>query len=275
MAACEVKPGFSVGFGGNLEYIKVRLENRRFVPVPGGGGAQYEVAKIKLDSDYKPGYGWNAALSWTPKKSLKLGASYHSRVIVHVDGHADITQIPSGDAQVDAAVAAQLPPDQGVTTVLRLPAIGAAGVAWDWGSAWTLEGDFTYTGWSLFSDLPIYFQRSPSSNERIVEDYDDSFQLRFGAEHRLAAFTYRFGYYFDQAAAPTRSVSPILPDADRQGGTLGLGLKFGRDQHVTLDLYELALFVKQRSTDGINRDGFNGEYKTYVNASGLSLAYRW
>jgi long-chain fatty acid transport protein len=172
-------------------------------------------------------------------------------------------------------VAAQLPPDQAVSTVLRLPSIAALGVAWSWGSAWTFEGDAVYTEWSTFEDLPIYFQRSPSSNDRIVENYDDSFQFRVGVERRFQAFTWRMGYYYDEAAAPTESVSPILPDADRQGATLGLGLGFGRDKRLTLDLYELAVFVANRKTDGVNLDGFEGEYKSFVNSTGLSLAYRW
>jgi long-chain fatty acid transport protein len=274
-AAYQMKPNLSLGFGGNLVYTSVALQNRRFLPAPGGGGSQFEVASIALDSDYSPGYGWNAGLSWVPLKSLRLGATYRSKVIVYVDGQADFTQKPTGNPVVDAGVAAQLPPDQAVTAVVRLPAIWAAGVAWGLGGSFTLEADATYTEWSLFKDLPIYFAQTPASNETIVEDYENSLQLRFGLEHRLSVFTYRLGYYHDEAAAPTQSVSPILPDAARDGGTFGLGFGFGRDRRWALDLYELALTVKNRNTDGINRDGFNGEYKSFVNASGLSLAYRW
>jgi len=42
-----------------------------------------------------------------------------------------------------------------------------------------------------------------------------------------------------------------------------------------VDVYELAIFVKKRSTENVNRDGFDGEYKTFVNAAGVGLAYRW
>ena len=274
-AAHQYRKNLSVGFGGNLVYSRATLVNRQFVAAPGGGGAQYEIANFSLVSDLAPGYGWNGGLTWTPGTNWKVGATYRGQVIFHADGSADITQYPTGDAEVDAVVSASLPPDQTASTVIRLPSIAALGIAWSWGSSWTFEGDAVYTGWSAFQDIPIYFQATPSANRRIVEDYEDSFQFRLGAENRRPAFTYRLGYYFDQAAAPTESVSPTLPDADRHGVTLGLGLGFGSDKRLTLDLYQLAVSAQNRKTEVINRDGYEGEYQSFASATGLSLAYRW
>ena len=70
------------------------------------------------------------------------------------------------------------------------------------------------------------------------------------------------------------TVTPLLPDADRNGPSLGVGIPLGGGQW-TLDAFELPLFVKQRSTGGVNRDGYDGTYKTFVNLAGLSLQYRW
>ena len=275
VAAREMGKKLSVGFGGNLVWTRLDLRNRQFIAAPGGGGGQLEVASFTLTSNVNPGYGWNAGLAWAPMKDLKVGATYRGQVIIHANGDADIDQFPTGDSQVDAAVAASLPPDQPASTVIRLPTIGALGLAWSWGSSWTFAGDAVHTGWSVFKDIPIYFRNSTSSNQKIVENYDDSFQFRFGAENRRPAFTWRFGYYIDQAAAPTESVSPTLPDADRQGATLGLGMGFGTDKRLTLDFYQLAAFVQNRKTEGINRDGYEGEYKSFASATGVSLAYRW
>lgn len=274
-AAVAVTPKWSVAAGGNVLWSQVELNSRQLAVVPGGGGAQTDVAKNKLSSDYVPGYGWTLATSWRPNAQWALGAVYHSKVVTHVDGDAEFKQVLTGNAAFDAGVAAQLPPNQAVKTVLRFPALWSGGVAWKPVEAWTIEADFNFVEWSLFHDLPIYLQTTTSRSRVIVENYDDTFQIRVGAEHRLPNWTYRVGYYYDEAAAPTESLTPLLPDAGRNGATLGLGFAFGPEKRWSLDLYELALFVQHRNTEGVERDGFNGEYKSYVNAAGASLAYRW
>ncbi len=274
-AAWAPNPKWSAGVGLDLAFAKVNLQNRKQAVVPGGGGAVADVAKIVLDSDYKSGWGWNAAVSALPAPMWKLAATYHSRVIVKPSGSATFTQIPTGNAAFDAGVAASLPPNQGVSTVLRFPAVWTGAVAFDPKANWTIEADANFFEWSAFSDLPIRFSQTSSANETLVEDYKDSWQFRVGAEHRLAKYTYRFGYYYDQGAAPDESVTPILPDANRHGATLGLGCKLGADQRWSLDLYDLAVFFENRSTNGVERNGFNGEYKSFVNAAGVGLGYRW
>ena len=273
-AAYEVNPRWSVALGGVAAFTNVELDQRLYTPIPGGGGAQAQVAKLNLKGNTTAGYGWNAAMLFRPDSTIRVGAYYRSKVVVHEDGDATFTQIPTGNASLDAAVAASLPPNQGVKTVLRLPAMWSAGVAWNPAPAWTFEYDLNYVEWKAFSDLPIEFKTTPSASETRVEDYDNSWQIRVGVEHRLPSWTYRFGWYYDKAAAPRQSVTPLLPDADRNGPSLGVGIPFANGKWH-LDAYELAIFVSQRSTEGVNRDGYDGTYKSFVNAAGLSLEYRF
>jgi long-chain fatty acid transport protein len=272
-AAYAVNPKLSVAFGVDAAMASVKLDNRILLPAPGGGGAQVDVAKAELKGDNTVGWGWNAAVNAEPDPKWKLGARYRSRIVVHEDGSANFTQIPTGNAAFDASVAAGLPPNQGASTVLRLPALWSAGAAYLPCDAWTVEGDFNFVQWSAFSDLPITFHQTPAANRVIEENYDDSWQVRVGAEHRLKTWTYRFGGYYDKHAAPTSSVSPLLPDTDRYGPSIGAGLPFGGKW--TANAYWLPLFTKQRSTDGVNRDGYDGTYKTFVNLAGLSFEVRW
>ena len=274
-AAYAFGPRLSAGVGVDATFAKVKLQRRQQAVAPGGGGGVVDVADVQLSSNYDAGWGWNAALLFAPTPQWKVAATYRSRIVVDAKGRVDIHQIPSGDAAFDAAVAAGLPPNQDANSVLRFPATYTGAVAWTPVGAWTIEANFVFFEWSAFRDLPIDFQQTPSFSETIREDYRDARQIRVGAEHRLPRFTYRFGYYYDQAAAPDPSVSPILPDAPRHGATLGFGCPFGPDHRATIDVYDLALFVKKRSTNGVERDGYDGEYKSFVNAFGAALGYRW
>jgi long-chain fatty acid transport protein len=271
---------WSFAGGGNALFTKVLLRNRTLMVDPYGGGGLLDVAQTELAADFTPGYGWNAAVLYTPASRWRVGAFYRSKVVVHLEGDADFEQIETGDATIDAAVAAQLPPDQGVGTVVRFPAVWNLGVAFDPDPAWTVEADFVWYEWSVFTDLPFFFDATPSRNAVRREDYKDSWQVRVGAEHRRGDLAYRLGYYYDRSPAPTHAVSPLLPDADRMGVSLGLGLDFGAKRNWTVDGYGMALFLDRRYGTTSNGEAdpayeYRGDYKTFTGMLGLGLGYHF
>ena len=269
--AWAVREHLSLAAGPNVLYAKVELNN--IGTHLSTGGQPVNVTNAKLESDMTPGYGFNLAALATPAPNFKLGLSYKSKITVDInDGRAKFTQIATGDAALDAAVAAGMPVNQGVKTQLVFPASFTFGLAWDPAPEWTYEVDGVWTGWSAFEKLPLTFATDASLNTDLIENYGDQYQVRAGAEHRGESWNYRLGYYYDQAAAPAESVTPLLPDATRNGFTLGLGTMRGK---WAIDFYNLFLFVEKRSTESRNRDGYDGVYKTYVNALGATLAYHW
>jgi long-chain fatty acid transport protein len=267
---------FSVAVGYDALFAGVDLHNVEEAVIPGGGGGKANVAEIRLKSSFKPGQTWNAAALFSPQADWKFAVNYRARSHVKIDdGDATFKQIMTGNAAFDAYVATQLPPNQKAASELRFPSILSLAAAWNPTPDWTWEVDANQTAWSWFKELDVQFSKSPASNLVIPEEYKDSWRVNIGAEHRLPKLTYRFGYYYDQAAAPTESVTPLLPDANRHGATVGMGYKLGKDKAWTLDWYNLALFVENRSTDGKNRDGYDGTYKSFVNSFGMNLGYHW
>ncbi len=275
-ASYAVNDQWSLGAGFDALFAGVELNNVTLALVPGGGGGQVNVAHVNLKGGYTPNYTWNAGALWTPEPEWKFGLNYRARVHVKIDdGDATFTQILTGNTAFDNAAAAQIPPNQKATAWLMFPSILSIGAAWNPTPDWTWEVDANQTKWSFFDELPLSFSKSPEKSTAIPEDYNDSWRFNFGAEHRLPNWTYRFGYYFDQEAAPSESVTPLLPDANRHGVTVGIGKPFGKNKAWQLDAYNLALFVEDRSTNGAERDGYNGTYKSYVNGFGASLGYHW
>jgi len=257
---------------GSVELHQIRLSP----PLPGSGGGRANVADVKLESAMRTGTGFNGALLWAPAYEWSFGLAYRGGIDVKIDdGDATFTQIPTGNPSVDAGVAASLPPNQKVGTTLHFPAILSVGAAWRPLPQWTWEADVNWTQWSDFDRLALDFKTTNSADTSLVEDYHDSYRVSVGAERRGRRFTYRLGYYYDQDAAPAESVTPLLPDASRHGATLGLGFKLGAKKNIAVDLYNLALFVETRSTEGISRDHYDGVYKAYVNSTGLTIGYHW
>ena len=80
----------------------------------------------------------------------------------------------------------------------------------------------------------------------------------------------RGGYFFDQSPAPAESISPLLPDADRNGFALGGTWKSGRFHADAAMWY---LLSPARSTEGVSRDSFDGTYKSHAVTLGIFLGY--
>ena len=277
--ALQLNERWSVSAGMTQMYASVELDKINLSPpVPGGGGGRVSVANVHLESSLgsSSGSGANLALLWKPKKDWRVGLNYRAGIDVKVeDGDATFTQIPTGNAPLDSIVALGLPPAQKVGTTLHFPAMLSVGAAWDAMPGWTWECDVNWTEWTAFDALPLDFKTTNSIDQSIIENYHDSYRVSIGAEHRLDSHRYRFGYYYDQEAAPAPSVTVLLPDAARHGATLGFGFDMGKDKAWTIDLYNLALFVETRSTEGVSRDAYDGVFKAYVNSFGATITHRW
>lgn len=256
-----------VGAGANLVFSKVELE--RHIPAFNPFlGQTVDVGTVLLESETEFGAGWNAGIQWQPADKFRVGATYRSKVSVDYHGSADFTRRDTGDPQFDPIVQATFPPDQGIATSVPFPAQGSIGFAYEPCSAWAFEGDFNWTWWDELESLEVHFLSTPVLDFEAVQDWKGVMNIRVGTEHRRADWSYRAGYYYDRTPQPRASMGPLLPDSDRHGITLGLGHDFGR---TTLDAFALGIIAPERSTEGENRDGYDGTYSNKSFTMGLSL----
>jgi long-chain fatty acid transport protein len=128
-----------------------------------------------------------------------------------------------------------------------------------------------FYGWSSFDELPIELENRPELSSIVVEDYKNTFQIRVGLDRRLNdTWSVRGGYFFDESPSPPESVSVLLPDADRHGLCLGGTWRRGA---LHVDAGAWLVLSSARSTEGVNRDRFDGTYDNSATTLGVSFGY--
>jgi long-chain fatty acid transport protein len=268
--AYKVADRLAIGGGVDFRMAKVQLD-RNAPTINPFTQRVVDAAAVALKSDYNSGWGFNVGVLAKPTRNLSVGASYRHNVKVDFTGKATFTLLPTGNAQLDAAVATRLPSgEQPVETAIDFPAFFAVGMAYDW-DTWTLAADVNWHRWSSFDRLPITFTERPDLSSIAEEEYEDSMIYRVGLEKRLGErWAVRGGYYYDQSPTPTLSVSPLLPDADRHGLSAGFTYRSGRWR---VDVANWYLLFKDRSTEGRSRDNYNGSYRNRAELFAVSLGY--
>ncbi len=234
-----------------------------------------EVGQVHLYTDWKGGWGWNVGLLGKLDGGFSIGATYRSNVKVNYTGKASFTQFSSGYPDFDAIVGTQVPFGSKVSAVTSIKYPDEVRVALAWhGQKWGIEGDVVRMGWSSFKDLPIDLVGYPMLSEIRPENYKDSNTYRLGVEYKASpSMSWQFGALYDKSPVPIESVSPLLPDADRKGGSIGAS--FGLTPKTRLDISYLYLKFSDRGTGGVNYDSYEGTYKTTANLFGITVVHRF
>lgn len=230
-----------------------------------------DVADVTLESDLDFGYGFQVGLLHKVNNSFSWGLSYRSSVEVDYSGEGRLDQISTGNAQLDAAVAASLPlgVDLPIETAIDFPDQASLGLAFALTQYTVLEVDVNWTGWSSFDSVTIDFTTADALDSELPQGWDDAYNYRVGVRWDSGDSEWRLGYVYDESPQPDEGVSPLLPDANRNGITLG----YGRDvAGKKVDLALMYLPFDERETN-TNRDNFNGTYNTTAWLFGATLSF--
>jgi long-chain fatty acid transport protein len=171
---------------------------------------------------------------------------------------------------------------QPVTTTIKNPAMMTLGLAYKLANGWTLLGDYQLTWWSQFDTLALVFPADAFGvlSRTLYERYHNTSGFRLGAEWaRDAKWTFRGGYLYHNGAAPAETVTPLLPEGERNEVTAGATIKLSRV--LTADLaYQ---YIRQNDRRGRTREPLfsqvptigmnNGLYTFHAHLFGVSLGY--
>jgi len=119
----------------------------------------------------------------------------------------------NGDVETDAL-------NPKLSSEFNLPSIMSFGAAYQLTSRLRLEGNYVHFGWSHFEKLAMDFDIDDIDQD-LVFKYDNAWQVRFGLDFAVVEdeLNLMFGFVHDTTPQPLQSVSPLLPDSDRNVDT--------------------------------------------------------
>jgi len=306
--AWRFAPNWQVGGGPVIGYSTVQLRQSldlaRQQAQPGltfgqlGVAAQTEFARAKL-SGSGTAFGFNVGVHGALGADWEIGARYLSQLDFHYDNaDATFSQVPTNlvlsagnpldlppGTPVDALLATEFAPGaplsaQKVSTRIKHPAQFQVGLGYSGLVNTRVEGDFEWTQFSSFGQLPIDFSGPASGQSRtLLEDYENSWSIRIGAEHAFAVgIKGRVGFTYVKSPAPDATVTPLLPDMNRRNYTAGFGVPLS--PRYTLDAAYLHVDTSGRRGRIVERTsadqtalGLNSGFYT-LDANVVSLSIR-
>jgi long-chain fatty acid transport protein len=251
--AYKVNDQFSIGVGVNYVTGGVKMKLATSIP--------FNSPPPLVNLDLKAtGIGFNGGIIYKPMPELSLGASYRSAVKLDATGSAkfepnySVLNLPNGDAAAS----------------IKLPATGYFGASYKLMNNLEIEADYQYIGWSSYKELAIEFKADPTKNKVSPKNYQDTYILRFGAEYTMKSLQVRAGYLYDHTPVLTEYDEPLLPDANRNGVTIGLGYKLTENLRVDATYFFLKFDQRKAEHTIVSLDG---TYNSSATLIGIDVGY--
>ncbi len=301
----QITPNWSIGGGpvfGHSSVELIQAVDLSTVATPAGPTfgqlgipKRTEFARARLKGS-STAFGVDVGVHGKLTPEWDMGVRFLSQLSFNYDD-ADATFVPvptglvlaannpfgaTAGTPVDALLAGQftttLAP-QKVSTQIRHPAQVQVGFAYSGLERTTLSAEYSYVGWKSFNQLPVDFQGG-APDRLLIEEYNNTSGIRLGADYRLlSGVALRAGFSATAAAAPPQTVTPLLPEQDRELAMIGVGVPFaGR---YMLDATYAHIFTPGRRgrlderTPGMTTDQAialnNGSYSLSANILSLTL----
>jgi long-chain fatty acid transport protein len=218
--------GRSFGIGANFIFRTSDYSASRRVTVDDRGVLR-DVGTLEMKTDTERSYTWSAGVLHRIGNSFSWGASYRAANETEYNGVGTLTQIETGDTQLDALVRTQFPfgQDLALGSTLTLPAQATFGIAVGSNQPFLVEVDVTRTDWKDVQEIAFAFPSNASLNTTYPLAFEDSMTYRAGLSFRFPTGPeLRVGYAMEESPQPDETVGAFLPDAGRSTISAGFGL---------------------------------------------------
>jgi len=170
------------------------------------------------------GYGATVGMLFRPLDQLSVGLTLKTPSTVRFSGTAHVSNFEAMD----------LPADSDVTRRMTWPLWLAGGIAFTPTDRLTLTADVHFTNWkklqSVESEYGVLAWKSllaETGEDTRPLRWDNTIQVRFGAEYRIKSISLRGGYAWDPSPAPDETMDILTPSHDFDAYSLGLGYSLG------------------------------------------------
>ncbi len=250
-ASYQVSDRISVGAGVVAAFSRVELNrtvdlSQESVPGTGVTWGQLGIprgtafASVGLESDWGTGWGGHFGIQAQVNDRIDLGLRFLTPVNMNYDGAATFRQLETGlvipgqnplgvpagtpvDALVEDAFDDGPLVDQEGRTGITFPAQVVGGARYELSPELALSLDLHWFNWSTFDQVELRFA-DPALDDVLEQNYEDAWAIRVGGRYRLAPdWALGLGYIHNTAASPPESMTPLVPEGDRNHFTAGLG----------------------------------------------------
>ncbi len=290
----RVTPQVAVALGADIAWQHIELN--RYVGAQFGGESEWVNAiDVQLSGTSDVNVTPTIGVMARPTEKLSLGAMYHHEKKMTFEG-GDGTLTNVAPAALAAAVDQQIADLGGtsyaLSTELGLPHMLSLGASYRVHPRARLEVNAVHWSWSNFEELALTFSPDETGQLSTVipEHYEDVWQWRVGAELDLGKqWSGLLGYVHDTTPQPKASMSPLLPDADRNDWSFGVQHDRGpwrftasamfvlNEERDNLENGDVALFPEEASDpeEVALKRSEAGSYTSQATIVALGVGYRF
>lgn len=216
--------GLALAVGADVATQHLKLS--KYSPDPQFGE---NAIQTTIEGRSNPNVTPSLGLMYRPSPQLSFGAMYHfEKTMVFEDQDATLGNVQGPqDPWAPSLIAGLSGSNQTVSSELNLPSMMSVGMAYSPAPTLRLEGNYVRFGWSTFQSLALDFT-TDALDQTIHFGYEDSWQARFGAEFQASqTVSLMGGYVRDTTPQPLQSISPLLPDSNRNDYSVGVRWRRG------------------------------------------------
>lgn len=277
-----VGEGLAVAVGADIASQHIELERMTLDPTTGNNAIDANI-EGRSDLNITPSFG----VMYRPDEKLSLGAMFHwEKTMKYSGGDMTLTNVGAANTPANTFASTLLYSLGGdpntleteIDSELNLPWILSLGLSYRLSEQLRAEVNYVRFGWGSFKELALDAEID-ALDQAIHFDYEDSWQIRFGAEYAVnEKLDLMGGYAHDKTPQPLAAVSPILPDSDRNDYSLGARYKMG-NMDVTVSWMTVIGTARTNIEDGQpvrNSETYPvGTYKSVANLYALGFGYHF